>query len=71
LEYNVEKDMNEWARLLAETTCERREERSGDEPRLRSQFPKMLCITIMGKESGKLQLTPSMARDMSKRNRVQ
>ena len=47
-EYDVLKCMNELARLLVDTMCERRLDMSGDEPSERSQLPKIDWSTSMG-----------------------
>jgi hypothetical protein len=44
----VENDMYEFANALVEITCESFEDNKDDAPKLRSQFPKILCMTNMG-----------------------
>ena len=48
-EYDVEKDMKLFARLLDETMCESFEDMSDAAPSERSQLPMMDCMTSIGK----------------------
>ena len=47
--YEMKRDMKLFARLFEDMMCERWDDRRGEAPRERSQFPIMDCITIMGK----------------------